>query len=993
MVASSFMSVVNLFDILANKMKVYRSLFFLFLFCYAKIQAQSPFFKHYTTEHGLPSMETYQVRQDSKGYIWVATDRGICKFNGTEFKLYNQENGLQNTTIFSLKEDEKGRMWAGAYSGSLFYFENGRFNLFPHSDKLAAVLGPGGLLDDIVIVGDTLWLTGAARIVKIDTQGKVSVSSLSREESILEYREVSPGKYLPLSFIREDDTCFLKIPPFPFKELHISNFNCSNLLSKHSIKRLSSGDLFIAFCQGVIVVKPDGRIIDITTGFRTMNSSIFEDDNGIIWLGVEKGGVIKFDPSNEYKVIDRILDKYSVTFIEKDREGGMWFTTIEEGVIYMPSPNIVNFEFEGRLTKKKYTDLEICNGELYVSSFYGLYKVSRSQFNTWQVSKIEEDKVDGKIINILCFKRSLFLSIDNDSYLFKEGEMTLLRDAFGYMLADSNFFYSMMKRISKIDSSGNVIEDLIGIEFGGNKVRTAYLDDEEQLWLGKLSGLEIFRGDSLYSLCANIPAFCNRITNIRGDSKYIFVSTLGAGIVRINKRTKELLHLNVKNGLPDNNCSAIYLESSGNLWAATSKGICYFTATADDTYDLKKKYTALDGIVKGEVVDLLEYDNHIWILAQDGLSAIPKEHHNIYSMPPPIKFSSATLLNEDSVSLADDVDLSYTQNDIKFEFEGISYKNAFKKTYAYRLLGLDSNYTYTLDNVVQFISLQPGQYTFEVKALNGDNIMSKKAASFSFTIVPPVWQKTWFQVTFVLLAVLGVIAGIRLKDRAKNSKIKMELSILENEQKAVTAQINPHFIYNAMNSIQYYILENNMSKAVDYLARSSNLMRKVLMNTKNSFILLSSELAILELYLQLEKERFEDKFTYQFDIDSSLNLDGILIPSMIVQPHIENAIWHGLLKKDSGLGKLNITLSSVGEELVWSIEDNGIGREASRKKDRERMHGYTSSGIDLTQKRLDLLSKQHGNKYSIRIVDLKDENGIATGTKVMIEMYKRTTKV
>ena len=242
-----------------------------------------------------------------------------------------------------------------------------------------------------------------------------------------------------------------------------------------------------------------------------------------------------------------------------------------------------------------------------------------------------------------------------------------------------------------------------------------------------------------------------------------------------------------------------------------------------------------------------------------------------------------------------------------------------------------------------------------------------------------------------LFSLLLFIAIFRYRERIRTERLELQLSVLENEQRALTAQINPHFIYNAMNSVQYYVLEEERAKAADLLAQFSNLMRKVLTNTKSSLISLEEELSILKLYLTLEKERFEHRFEYSFEVADSLDTDALSIPSMVVQPHIENAIWHGLLPKSDGVARLTVAVHDMGNSIDWVITDNGVGRGSQKQAAThvlKRQGGYTSSGIRLTERRLNLLAQKTGKGYAIRIADLKSESGEPLGTEVTITMAK-----
>jgi sensor histidine kinase YesM len=274
-------------------------------------------------------------------------------------------------------------------------------------------------------------------------------------------------------------------------------------------------------------------------------------------------------------------------------------------------------------------------------------------------------------------------------------------------------------------------------------------------------------------------------------------------------------------------------------------------------------------------------------------------------------------------------------------------------------------------------------------ACNENNIWNTEPASFSFSITPPVWQRWWFRAAGVsVIAVLvWLIFHLRLKRiQAKNKviqeRLEMEKSILELEQEAARLQMNPHFIFNCLNSIQGFISTNDPFQAKKYLAKFAKLMRLILENAREEFIPLQNEINMLENYLELEKLSTQPPFEFSITVDEAIDPEHIQVPPMMIQPFIENAIIHGLKRKDS-VGSISIHFKTKGEILFCSIRDNGIGRKKAADINGQTRGQHKSTAIAITQKRLEQYGAHRNVKAGVEIIDLVVE-GTPTGTEVIV---------
>jgi len=289
---------------------------------------------------------------------------------------------------------------------------------------------------------------------------------------------------------------------------------------------------------------------------------------------------------------------------------------------------------------------------------------------------------------------------------------------------------------------------------------------------------------------------------------------------------------------------------------------------------------------------------------------------------------------------------------------------------------------------VRYPSLPPGKYTFIVKASIDKINWIAATNKVTIEIIPPLWKRWWFILISVVLLV-GIIISIiqfRINRVRHNERLKTiyNKKISETEMKALRAQMNPHFIFNSLNSINKYILKSDHTNASRYLTRFAKLIRLILDNSNSREVSLSSELEALKLYIEMESLRFTNKFSYEITVDENVSADMLQVPPLIIQPYVENAIWHGLLHKENG-GKLSISVKKTSDNMLQCIiEDNGIGRSKAKELKSKSATPNKSLGMKLTEERITMLNQYTSLNANINIVDLESDDGEATGTKVIL---------
>lgn len=290
-------------------------------------------------------------------------------------------------------------------------------------------------------------------------------------------------------------------------------------------------------------------------------------------------------------------------------------------------------------------------------------------------------------------------------------------------------------------------------------------------------------------------------------------------------------------------------------------------------------------------------------------------------------------------------------------------------------------------NQLELTGLSPGNYTLFFRFSSADGISHSEERKIDIHISPP-WHKTLIFRLFALgLIVFGVFYLTRYRQKQQNEKNTLMAKLREMENRALRAQMNPHFLFNTLNSLNYYIQKNEPQKASFHLKRFSRLMRLILNNSKKNLISLEDELEAIHIYIELESLRFDKKFNFRFFIEPDIKSSEIFLPPLLIQPYLENAIWHGLMQKESQ-GNLELKIIKRGNKINIIIEDDGIGREEAQRIKSKSLTKEKSQGMDITQGRVDLFNESGNGSIHIEILDLINENNEPLGTRVIISLVQ-----
>jgi hypothetical protein len=457
-----------------------------------------------------------------------------------------------------------------------------------------------------------------------------------------------------------------------------------------------------------------------------------------------------------------------------------------------------------------------------------------------------------------------------------------------------------------------------------------------------------------------IKTFCRKSVN------EFFVAVLDSlpAIFNTETKTYSFIHDSVFHSTTDSTTD-IKSDALGNLFVVKGGG-CFYTRA----FETSKKFASTK-------VGSISYAPYIWSIMVGGQDYGDLSH---------------VLLHPQYLK---EIKLKNDQNNITIKYSLVDFGNRDDVQYAWKLDGWVNEWAtspYSSEkewDEARFINLAPGKYQFHLKTKVGNEEWRKQEVQLTIIIAPPFWQTWWFWTSLIAgigLIVFGIVKWrVTVVRKQERIKAKYEKEALELEATALRAQMNPHFIFNCMNSIKSLIQQKEEEKAVNYLTTFSKLLRTILQNCDKREITLFDELQTCRLYSQLESMRFGKKVCYSFNVNEKLDLKSVMVPALIIQPFIENAIWHGIMPKEEG-GNLNVTVEKNDGAIDCIVDDDGIGREMSKQnKFSGEPSSHQSKGVHLTQTRLDLDNILNERNATVQIIDKKDEAGKSSGTTVILK--------
>ncbi|WP_161596912.1 ligand-binding sensor domain-containing protein [Chitinophaga vietnamensis] len=989
----------------------------------AAAQSRGLYFENYTSQNGLSQNSCFAIAQDADGFMWFGTQDGLNRYDGKQFKIFLPQNErgkkLPSNYISSLFFDPyKKLLWVGTVRGACIYHP-GKDSLLKVTDlfPFAAQLEKVPVKEIVSFRENEYWIiTYNKGLLLLNTQtksiqyffddgenrsvvssivmykgriivallhqlfyllphnGQYALQALHIQHSFSEIRTLFPHQDA-LWIGTSTEGCFYVNDPldaagsvhsFPAAKGGVGCFAAD-----------SAGNLWIG-TRGNGIVRQDARSLQIQTAVynryddRTPGKdfvlSLFHDRQNMMWCGLSGGGIAKYDPlkyqfdnfSNEPLNAASLPDNM-IFDLYKSKDGQRYAGTQNKGLVawntatnqFFRHPAFVAFNAAGNTV---YDMTEDDEGRLWIATWGGLIcsDPKKQQF-TFQRNDQLLSTQKLYCVHKLQHADSLFITGENGPVFFS------LKD----------------KRWKPCSDSLLQLNAYIG--------RYIYEDEKNILWIcttgGGLVKYDYRKGQ--FCIQEAVKQYSPYTRHLLKDGRLFWIAT-DNGIVQYDPEKKTVTqHITINPANSSGVCYAIQKDRKGCLWVSTNTGLCKIDPGSRQV----QQYDLGDGLA------FLEYNTACTLTDDDsallfgGVGGITRFdpaalQTNTFSPDPLITDMqvNGTPLNI-SAGKRNEIVLHYKENFVRLLFTTNNFSNEARNQYAYRLLGLSDSWVDSRNNnEASYTSLPPGKYSFQLRSANSAGQWSKGITTLAFTILPPWWQSWWLRIAGIVITAGIVLLVVRRHINNIRYDAAMKQKIAETEMMALRAQMNPHFIFNCINSIDALIQSNDKYYATVYLNKFAKLLRNILDSSKQNTVTLARDLETLQLYIDLEKLRYENKFTVEIKADETLLQDDYKVPPLIVQPYVENAILHGLKNRPDNNGKLTISVSKQQEHIEYIIEDNGVGRDALKNGAPRGAHSY---GMEMSQDRVRFFNSE--DNASVVVTDLK-HNGEAAGTKIQVRL-------
>lgn len=982
-----------------------KQIIFLLLVFYSFVAAAQQYsFIQYSLKEGLPQSQVRSIYQDKRGFVWVGTLGGISRFDGRNFLSYSRREGLLNNQINSIIELSDGRILAGSSGSVSLVTPSGVESLVLENLKEAAVNAVFQESSGRVIIGtengiafletnkisypdfgEEPFNSHIKAFIKRDESSYFIVSKekifLSQNGNVSVYFEPSDRSvnFFDAEIDQEGRLWLatkgmglLSFLPSEGAIIHGENQGLKDVTLTTLTKDLN-GNMFIGSRFGFYIFESGAvTFIDQNNGLKTPDiRDVCVDFEGNVWLGSNGSGLLKFTGRAFLSYTkSEGLSSDAVMSITEDRDGHIWLSTFDAGVCEILSDTVRRYNVDELTGNNRiWTSLTDKKGVLWFGSSFGLFSYSKEKFRSYGV----EDSLSDPMI------------------------LSLLEDSKGQLWIGTAKGLCVM--------NGSRINNFKSIP--GNpetRIRDIQEDKNGHLWLATRGGIYKFDGQRFthYSEAQGLPDRITYCIEVDGNNR-VWAGTQN-GLAVLESEQFQSINLDVTNG----SSSINFLKSyNDEIWFGTNNGLYSFSSKHSDWKkdNYIRRYGLEDGLRSLETnlnAVFVDSQNRLWFGTAEGVMLVQPTYLNEHTrrIAPKVALTSVQInflspdwkkfnaVLDNSTGLPIDPVVNYKNNHFTFQFTGISMTYPEDVKYQFMLEGFDQDWqALTTSNFITYSNLPYEHFVFKVRAVSKDGALSEPAI-FAFSVMPPFWLRWWF----ILLEILAACALIfliwyvrRRVTRAKFEREKLEWKskMLTLEQQSLNSSMNRHFIFNALNSIQYYINRQDRLAANKYLSDFAKLIRKNLDSSQETLTTLREEIERLELYLKLEHMRFKDKFEYEVYVDPNIQQDAVKVPAMLLQPFLENSIWHGLLPKPEQ-GKISVRIVPIGETLHMVIEDNGIGVENSLKS-KLGTDQHISKGMQITQNRLELIRKMTGERIElIGPQQVESESGEIKGTVVEI---------
>lgn len=721
------------------------------------------------------------------------------------------------------------------------------------------------------------------------------------------------------------------------------------------------------------IYSPESGSYAYSTAYRTRQ--------GIIWIGGIKA-LLKIDPLHQQFIsVPFVSNNEDVNNIYYDKKAQKAYLTI--------SDSLPRTFFRVLDLKTKKIDSFILPQLYENSSFYQVFQDSLYNFWLWDDNKgFFQLNLATKQITPIKFKNEKQQIIQDTLHFLPLREVIAVESKGNFWLASLQGLWYYQAQNKTLKSYLHQPDNMQSPR--RNQIDFIFRDSRGLIWIG-YSSLGVSCLNPKTGKWRHFRHQLNNPNSLNSDAVFginedkqgrIWIA--GIGLCYFDPRTDKIHRIANFNG----ECRRPFFDSRGNLWCKV------ISESALGYLDIQTKKMIFFKRENG--FDYTYFGSQLFQITNDDFlfgSGIYFNAKNIRlnPYPPNTCISSFKIFEKEpvwsnAINFLSEIKLDYTQNFISIEFASLNFTETHKNQYAYRLIGYDKDWVYVGNRrTAYYTGLKGGDYTLEYKSANNHGLWGK-TKRLKIIITPPFWETTWFQGLIVLAFIVLTYAlyWVRIRQIRKEANFRRRLA--ETEMAALRAQMNPHFIFNCLSSIHHFLLSNDAKAAAKYLTKFARLIRLVLENSREPKLLLNKELEAIQIYVEMERLRFNNQFSFDLNIEPAVDEGSIFIPPLLIQPYIENAIWHGLMQKESA-GKIELRITQPQSNILQiEIEDDGIGRAKALELKSKSTLKNKSYGMRITMNRIEVINELYNTQTQVEIQDLYNSFGLATGTKVVIKI-------
>jgi ligand-binding sensor domain-containing protein len=939
---------------------------------------------HYTTNNSkLPHDIVYRLQQDKAGFLWISTDDGLIRFDGTEME--NFDKGFISKYVIGTDE-EHGRMWACTWKGGVHYIQNDSailVNSFP--DNFYTYNANNIIVfDDLFICYSFLPYT----VLRYDSSQKLLLPYSLKQipDSVFQVTPTEKEYYKFIKTSRHHLYAYNNLGIFEVVDKNIKPLNTAitpdyiwespdEVLYYMKNNAIYLADAFFQRSELIYTIpfekfknrKPVSfRVLpsgNICVGFES--ADMHNGNPAYFLLNTRTGDMVDFSKT----VVGEVLSADIIV----DKEGTIWLSTDGRGLFHIFDFKYKQIGGDKTLENSNITCLHLLGiDSLYIGTKEGLYLYHDQKVHFIRNPKFTGNNPIGRLFSTPDGKLGAsYTVLGIPSFKFSNGQATELPYYASFILKSYT--------LTLYPSCFNTLTNMTGKKQHARQVRVCGVSSVEEadhgrIWFSTQHGMSVYDPDAglrryhdLDNVLINCIGFVSGIGLWVGTNKGLYLI----------RDQGDILHWGIDEGLTNLNVRCFFSESRNSLWIGTQNGLFNFRNGRFTVYKRR------DGLIADDALSLTRLnDKELAVGSSKGVTLFLIQSPS-QEITPALNIERFTVNGKEADWLKP-LNVPYN-NSIYLKYRAITFIYPELVTYAYRLHEGDP-WISTQNSSVVFTDLKPGDYHLELKVKKYNTDFSVPQI-IEFKILTPWWGSSWFFGCLFVCSIVLIYVALKIILNRQKQKALATFELAQLRMQALQAQLNPHFISNALNTIQYFILKRDEISANHYLGQFTDLTRLFLEVSRHRFINLETELELLKNYLSLEKLRFENKFDYSIELDPAIDTTTTFIPGLMIQPFVENSINHGIVylpKKRMGL--ITIRIRKSGDFINITVNDNGIGREKAKELKKRLAKSYKSHSSQILEELTQTYNLIPGCFINIETFDKENERNESQGTCVYIKV-------